>query len=132
MRCVVVCVCWGWLQDRMLVLASIYAWGFGDAAAALIGKHFGKHPLQWKKLDGRKSAEGTLAMFVVSLCSVTLLLALRGQMPWYGVAVTATVTALVSAAVELYTPGGMDTITCPLAAMCTLLPLTALFGGIGR
>ena len=132
MFAVVVCVCWGWLQDRMLVLASIYAWGFGDAAAALVGKRFGKHPLQWKKIDGRKSAEGTLAMFVVSLCSVTLLLALRGQMPWYGVAVTATVTALVSAAVELYTPGGMDTITCPLAAMCTLLPLTALFGGIGR
>ena len=39
-------------------------------------------------------------------------------------------TAAVSAAVELYTPNGMDTITCPLAAMAVLLPLVALFGGI--
>lgn len=130
MFAVVVCVCWGWLGDRMLVLASIYAWGFGDAAAALIGKRFGKHPLQWKKIDGRKSAEGTFAMFAVSFVSVLVLLCLQGRMPWYGIGLTARVTALVSAAVELYTPGGMDTITCPLAAMTVLLPLAALFGGI--
>lgn len=130
MFAVVVCVCWGWLGDRMLALASIHAWGFGDAAAALIGKRFGKHPLQWKKIDGRKSAEGTFAMFAVSFVSVLVLLCLQGRMPWYGICLTALVTALVSAVVELYTPGGMDTITCPLAAMTVLLPLAALFGGI--
>ena len=129
MFALVVCVCWGWLGDKILVLASIYAWGFGDAAAALVGKRFGKHKLQWKKIDGRKSAEGTFAMFAVSLCSVAVLLMLQGGLPWYGVAVTALVTAAVSAAVELYTPGGMDTITCPLAAMAVLLPLVRLLGG---
>ena len=37
--------------------------------------------------------------------------------------------AAVSALVELYTPNGMDTFTCPMAAMAVLLPLVALFGG---
>lgn len=132
MYAAVVLVCWGWLGDKLLVLASIFAWGFGDAAAALIGKRYGKHPLMWKKIDGRKSAEGTLAMFTVSFCAVLAVLIVRGALPWYGCVVTALVTGAVSAAVELYTPGGMDTITCPLAAMTVLLPLVALFGGFAR
>ena len=39
MYALVIVVCWGALRDRYLVLASIYAWGFGDAAAALVGKN---------------------------------------------------------------------------------------------
>ena len=36
MYALVACICWGWLGDKLLALASIYAWGFGDAAAALL------------------------------------------------------------------------------------------------
>ena len=32
-----IAVCWGLFGDKYLVLASIYAWGVGDALAALIG-----------------------------------------------------------------------------------------------
>ena len=32
MFAVVIAVCWGWLGEKMLVLLSVYAWGFGDAA----------------------------------------------------------------------------------------------------
>ena len=38
-----VCVCWGWLGDRNLAFASIFAWGPGDAAAALVGKRYGRN-----------------------------------------------------------------------------------------
>ena len=38
-------VCWGWLGDRNLALASIFAWGPGDAAAALVGKRYGKNKI---------------------------------------------------------------------------------------
>ena len=38
----VTAVCWGWLGERRLALAAIFAWGPGDAAAALIGKRYGK------------------------------------------------------------------------------------------
>jgi len=130
MYAIVVCICWGWLEDKLLTLASIYAWGFGDAAAALIGKRFGKHKLQWKYIDGRKSAEGTFAMFAVSFLSVLTVLLVRGGLSPVAYVVIAAVTAAVSAAAELYTPGGMDTITCPLAAMTVLLPLVAAFGGM--
>ncbi len=129
MFAVVVAVCWGAFGDKMLVLASVYAWGFGDAAAALIGKRFGKHKIP-KVAKGRKSVEGTLAMFAVSFGSVLVLLALRGGMGCAGCVVTSVSVAAASALVELITPDGMDTLSCPMAAMVVLLPLVYVFGGL--
>lgn len=129
MFAIVVAVCWGWLDDYWLVLASIYAWGFGDAAAALIGKRYGKHKFSKKIAGGRKSKEGTLAMFLVSFVCVFIILILRGGLPWYECVIISAATAAVSAGIELYTPNGMDTITCPLAAMLVLISLIRLFGG---
>ena len=130
MYALVACVCWGWLGDKLLALASIYAWGFGDAAAALVGKRFGRHHFKGSEAVRKKSWEGTLSMFALSFCTVAVILFLRGGMTPVAIAVTAACTGAVAAATELYTPNGMDTITCPLAAMAVLLPLTALFGGI--
>ena len=65
-------------------------------------------------MEGRKSLEGTAAMFVVSFYVVLVVLVANGVLPWYAYAPTAAVTALVCAIVELYTKDGMDTITCPL------------------
>ena len=130
MYALVVAICWGWLNERLLALCSVYAWGFGDAAAALVGKRFGKHGLTGAHIQGRKSREGTLAMFVTSFLCVTAVLLLRGGMPWYAYPVIAAIVAAVSAAVELFTRNGMDTITCPLAAMAVLLPLVYAFGGL--
>ena len=33
MFALVISICWGWLGDRWLAVISVYAWGFGDAAA---------------------------------------------------------------------------------------------------
>ena len=117
----VVTICWGFLGDKMLALASIYAWGFGDAAAALVGKRFGKHKIGGKTIAAKKSYEGTFSMFLVSFVSVFVILMLRGGLAWYEVFVISAATAAVSAAVELYTPNGLDTITCPMAAMVVLI-----------
>ena len=129
MYAVVVLICWGWRGEKLLALCSIYAWGFGDAMAALIGKRFGRHILQGKHIEGKKSVEGTLAMFEVSFVCVLIILLFRGGMPWYAYPVISLITAAVSAVVELYTMDGMDTMTCPLAAMAVLVPLVYLFGG---
>lgn len=126
----VIAVCWGWLGDKYLVLASVYAWGFGDAAAALIGKRFGKHKIQWKSIDGKKSYEGTMAMFLTSFVSVLIVLVCRGGLNAVGLLLTAAITAFVSAMAELYSKDGMDTVICPMAAMVTVLPLVYLFGGM--
>lgn len=129
MLAVVMSICWGWLDDKYLVLASMYAWGVGDAFAALVGKKFGKHKIHLKYVDKRKSLEGTMAMFVTSLVTVAVVLLYRGGLSTLGYIVIPVIAAAVSAIVELYTPGGMDTVTCPTAAMMVILPLIHLFGG---
>ena len=130
MFAVVIAICWGWLGDKHLVLASIYAWGFGDAAAALIGKQFGRHKLTGPFLDGKKSLEGTCAMFLTSFVTVTVILLSRGGMGILFCVITALLTALVSALAELYSRNGLDTVICPLCAMSALLPLVYLLGGL--
>lgn len=129
MFAVEISVCWGWLGDKLLVLACIYAWGFGDAAAALVGKRFGKHALTGAHIEGRKSAEGSLSMFAVSFLCVGAILALRGGLPLYGYILIPFLTAASATAVELFSLHGMDTITCPLAATAVLLPLVYWIGG---
>ncbi|NLL34732.1 MAG: phosphatidate cytidylyltransferase [Clostridiales bacterium] len=121
-------ICWGWLGERWLVLACICAWGFGDAAAALIGKKHGKHYLEGKLIEGRKSVEGTFAMFTVSLISVFIVLLINANVVWYISLIIAALTAAVSSVVELYTRNGMDTITCPFSAAAVILPLLYLWG----
>ena len=130
MMAVVVTVCWGWLGDRYLVLASVYAWGFGDAAAALVGKKWGKHKIRFGPADSRKSVEGSAAMFVVSLASVAIVLSVRGGLSFAGYLVIPVITAFVSALAELCSKDGHDTVICPLSAMAVLLPLLHLFGGL--
>jgi dolichol kinase len=127
---VIISICWGWLNDKILAIASIYAWGFGDGVAALVGKRFGKNFLEGKLIEGRKSVEGTVAMFVVSFLSVFIILLIRGGLPWHGYILISIVTAAVCAVVELYTLNGYDTVTCPFAAAAIMLPLLWLWGGI--
>lgn len=126
----VITVCWGLLGDRMLVLVSIYAWGFGDAAAALVGKQFGKHKITWKYADGKKSFEGSLAMYLVSFLSVMIILICRGGMDMVAYFVIPAIVAAVSTLSELVSKGGNDTVICPISSMVVLLPLVYLFGGL--
>ena len=130
MFAVVVGVCWGIFGDKYIAIASLYAWGIGDAAAALIGKKFGKHKIRAPHLDGTKSYEGTLAMYLVSCISVFTILMLRGGMPIMSYIIISLIVGAISAVVELYSKNGNDTVFCPLAAMVTMLPLVYLFGGM--
>lgn len=130
MYAIVATFCWGCMGERMLAMATIYAWGYGDAAGALIGKRFGKHKLTGSHIEGTKSVEGSAAMFVTSFITVLIILMIRGRMPWYGYPITAFATAAATATVELYSMKGRDTITCPLSAMSVLIPLTYAFGGM--
>lgn len=125
---VLICLCWGWLGEKYLVIASVYAWGLGDAAAALVGKRFGSHYIEGKMVEGRKSLEGTLAMFVVSFVSVLVILLIYSPVEWYAYVPIAAITAAISSIVELYTKSGMDTLTCTLAAAAIMIPLIRLWG----
>ena len=125
----VISVCWGLFDDKILVIASILAWGIGDAFAALIGKKFGKHKIKDKFTDGKKSYEGTISMFVSSFVTVTVVMTLHGGLSKAGYIIIPLVTAAISAVAELYSKNGMDTVICPVAAMIVVDGLTYLFGG---
>lgn len=124
-----VCICWGWMGDRYLVLACIYAWGVGDAFAALIGKRFGKHKIRWKNADGKKSVEGSMAMFVCSFGSVFAVLAVRGGLSVPVGLLIAFATGVCCTVAEFCTKNGWDTVVCPVTAMVVILPLVKLLGG---
>lgn len=123
-------ICWGLMDDQYLVLACLYAWGIGDAFAALVGKTFGKHKIRTRFTDGKKSFEGSAAMFVASTAAVVLVLVLRGGMHLNGCILVAVIGAAVTTLVELVSPDGTDTVTCPVAAMAVILPTVQLLGGI--
>ena len=123
---VLVCaVCWGAFQDRSLALASIYAWGPGDAAAALVGKRCGKTKIG---RDKKKSLEGSLAMFLLSWLCVVSILCVSGSFPFRVALPGSLLTAFVAAVVELEDRNGMDTVFCPLAAMAVLCLLRFVSG----
>ena len=124
-----VSVCWGLFGDKYLVLASIYAWGVGDALAALVGKSFGKHKIKWKIADGKKSVEGSLAMFICSAASVFTVLAIRGGISLPLCFAIAMLAAVVCTLTELCAKNGLDTVICPTFAMLVIIPTVMLFRG---
>lgn len=117
-------VCWGLLGDRNLALASIFAWGPGDAAAALVGKRYGKNKIGKMR---RKSLEGTLAMLVLSWVSVFAVLSWNDTFSSEQALLVSALTATVTTAAELATSNGLDTFFCPAAAMLILCPAHLLF-----
>jgi dolichol kinase len=124
-------ICWGLLGDKYLGLACMYAWGIGDGFAALVGKKYGKHKLTWKFADRKKSLEGSLAMFITSALSVAAVLLLHGHASALACILVPVASAGVATYVESITPNGMDTVTCPAAAMAVTLPLMYVLGGLG-
>ncbi len=124
-----ICICWGWFGDRYLVLASIYAWGVGDAFAALIGKQFGKHKILWKFADHHKSIEGSMAMLLTSAISVFIVLRIRGGLDIVSCLIISVAAALVCTFAELCTNNGFDTVSCPTTAMAVIIPLVKILGG---
>ena len=117
-----VAVCWGLFGDRYLVLASIYAWGIGDAFAALVGKRFGKHKIKWKLADGKKSVEGSVAMFFCAFISVLSVLLVRDGTNMPICILIAILASAVCTVAELCAKNGLDTVICPIAAMVVIIP----------
>ena len=123
----VVFVCEGLFGSKILALASIFAWGPGDAAAALVGKKYGRH--RWG-YDKQKSVEGTTAMFIASfLCVAFLLYVYAGELS-IQIVLSALVTAVAAAFSELISKDGNDTIICPVLSMVALLFMLYITGNL--
>jgi len=105
---ILVIVSFGILNQPYIGGLGILILGYGDGFAAVIGKKFGKH-----KLLFGKSVEGSLAMFVASFVVSMILLSIEGVSLWIPIAF---IIALISTAIELFTPKGLDNLSVPLLA----------------
>lgn len=124
---------WGLLGEdwQYIAAVAVMAWGFGDAAAALVGKAFGRHRIRHEQIDGPKTVEGSHAMLIVSGLAAFLTLQLYAGHPWHISLPVAFIVAIVSSAVELFSRRGMDTLTVPISAGFTALTLLTFFSFLG-
>lgn len=96
----------------LLVLA------LADAAGALVGRRYGRHPL---RMDGaHKSLEGTLAVFAVAALCVALPLALFAGWTWPLALATALLAAGLAALIEGVATDGLDNLFLPLLTFAVL------------
>lgn len=121
----VVAVAWGIFGKPYDAAAAILMWGTGDAAAALVGVPFGKHKVKVKPADGKKSWEGTGAMFFVSLICGLAVFVLHCHFPFWKAFLPVFGGAAAGAATELFSPGEYDTATVPVAILTVLLLFSA-------
>ncbi len=127
MEAALVTVFWGLLDSKVTVMSAIIAWGLGDAAAALIGKRFGKRKILWRIADNKKSYAGSGAMLLVDFAVILTCLGLSGY-GWDVCLLTALVTAAVASFTELVTKGGYDTVTVPAAAALSIWGMLQILG----
>jgi phytol kinase len=124
---------WGLLGSdwKFIAAVAVMAWGFGDAAAALVGKAFGKRRIHLARVNGTKTCEGTLAMYVTAGLAVFFTLLLYAGQPWLVSLAIALLVAPVSAAVELFTNRGLDTLTVPISTGLAVLSWLQMFAYLG-
>jgi len=120
---------WGLLgaEWKYVAVAAVLAWGFGDAAAALVGKKFGRHQIMHSRIKGTKTFEGTQAMFVTAGLAIFFTFIFLGGQPWHVSLIVALVVAPISAVVELFSNGGSDTLTVPISTGLAVLSTMSIF-----
>lgn len=102
-----------------IVAAGVLPMAYGDSAAAIAGRRYGR-----RELVNGKTLEGTLAMFSASLVALTLSLAYFSTLyPFTLVQMLspALATAAVVAIAEVLSPKGLDNVAVPLLGALTFL-----------
>ena len=107
-----------------VIAAGILPMAYGDSAASLVGGRYGKKRCN---LAGNKSLEGSIAMFIASLLSLTVGMIFFSSM--YSFSITRIGLALVSVVVvttlvESMSPKGFDNLTVPILGSLTFWVLT--------
>lgn len=113
-------VVYGLLDMPYIAMAAILTWGAGDTAAAFFGLKFGRHKIPFKHADQKKSWEGTIGNGAVSFLVCLGVLLLTSPFTPAKCILLSLLAAPVSAAAELFTKNGNDTITVPLANAAVL------------
>ena len=108
-------------SDPYIVAAGILPMAYGDSTASYLGERYGKRIYN---LLTRKSLEGSAAMFVGSILSLTVGLAFFSVFyPLHiSTLILATIaTAIVTTLAESLSPRGLDNLTVPILGALTFL-----------
>jgi dolichol kinase len=113
-----------------IIAAGILPMAFGDSAASIIGERYGKK----KGRDlGKKSYQGSIAMFFASFSSLMIGLFLFSLMTSFAVfksqiqmTETTLFVSLIATIVERLSPKGFDNLTVPLFSALAFLSITGV------
>jgi phytol kinase len=97
---------------RAASVAGLYAMGFGDAAASIVGQRWGRH--RYRIAGATKSWEGSLAFFIVSF--VAIYLGTRLLSPHPSIWLPSLGAALLATLAEAPAGHGLDNLTVPVTA----------------
>lgn len=103
---------------RPVGLAAILVMAWGDAAAALVGRRYGRHI--YRIAGHPRSLEGSLAMFGASVVGVLVAFAVLSDLP-PGIWWAAGLTALGATVLEGVSRWGLDNVLVPGSAALVLL-----------
>jgi len=121
-----IALCWGLLGHPELMAAATLTWGFGDTAAAWVGKRFGRHHIALPHADHKKTWEGSAAMALTSFVACLVTLSVASPLPMGRCLLYALAAAPVSAGSELFSHEGNDTVAVPYCVAAVLGALTLL------
>lgn len=116
------------MPSRALYVIPLLILGLGDAAAALIGRRFGK--LTYRTDEGFKTVEGSLALAGLTAATVIMVLSIAG-IPLERSIAAAVMIALLITLAEAIAWRGLDNLIVPLGSFALLriyleLPLDLL------
>ena len=107
---------------RAASVAGLYAMGFGDAAASVVGQRWGRHRYRIGKVE--KSWEGSMALFIAAFLAIYL--ATQILMPHRSTWLPSLGAALAAALAEAPAGHGLDNLTVPITAAFVYLGLESL------
>ncbi len=122
-------VVWGILGEeyKYIIIASVLAWGIGDALAALVGKRENTKIITNKLVKSTKTIEGSVAMFIFSTIVIFLVIYFMGNNPiWYSILISL-VAGIAATLTEMWTKEGWDTLSVPIAVMIILTVWVSTF-----
>jgi dolichol kinase len=99
--------------------AAILVMCWGDAAAAIVGRRWGK--THYLVLDHQRSLEGSAAMFCASTIAVLASFYAFGAPVDSGVFIAALITALAATLIDAVCPWGLDNLLVPATVAVTLV-----------
>lgn len=102
-------------DDPLLYAVPLLVLMFADAAAALVGRTFGRR--KYAVGSGHKSFEGSAAFFIVAVLCIFFPLAGAEAMGILAALGCALAIALVATAIEGLSPDGLDNLSVPLAVL---------------